>query len=282
MSAGERTAEGDGDPGGGPDSPLSDQPLLDLLDALVNGRGRVATAEALGVNYRTMMNCYDSRRVSRRMRQALQEFGGAQVVGAEHGVIDGDGEAEDDAEPLELRVAALEEEGRKLREIVEAQGGQLEDLGRRAARLEEQGRPRGDAEAVGVEGQQIEWRPPRRGHGLPDAGVVTLGRHLDEAHAFGPAAELVAEWRKLRTGGETRGSRVALARSRVRRWELETVMLQDFHLTLPSETEPLNEARRADHLRWRLDSLAEARRELVGSERLRLLRRVLTLGLWWR
>ena len=77
-------------------------------------------------------------------------------------------------------------------------------------------------------------------------------------------------------------SLVDRARARVRRWELETVMLRDFHLALPPETEPLNEARRADHLRWRLDSLAEARRELVGSERLRLLRRVLTLGLWWR
>ena len=38
--------------------------LLDLLDALVNDRGRTAAARDLGVNYRTLVNCWDSRRVS--------------------------------------------------------------------------------------------------------------------------------------------------------------------------------------------------------------------------
>ena len=37
--------------GDGGNSPLSDAALLDLLDALVDDRGRVAAAEALGVNY---------------------------------------------------------------------------------------------------------------------------------------------------------------------------------------------------------------------------------------
>ena len=74
MSVRQQPATGDGDSSGERDFPLSDAPLLDLLDALVNGRGRVAAAEALGVNYRTMMACYDSRRVSRRMRKALEEF----------------------------------------------------------------------------------------------------------------------------------------------------------------------------------------------------------------
>ena len=44
--------------------------LPDLLDALVNDRGKVAAAEALGVNYRTMVTCHESRHVSRRMRRA--------------------------------------------------------------------------------------------------------------------------------------------------------------------------------------------------------------------
>ena len=58
-------------------------------------------------------------------------------------------------------------------------------------------------------------------------------------------------------------------------------MLRDFHLTLPPETEPLDASRREDHLRWREDALTEARRELARAKRMRLLRRVLTLGLWW-
>ena len=48
-----------------------DTPLLDLLDALVSDRGRTA-ARVLGVNYRTMMNCYDSRQVSRLRRQVAE------------------------------------------------------------------------------------------------------------------------------------------------------------------------------------------------------------------
>ena len=74
--------------------------------------------------------------------------------------------------------------------------------------------------------QPSVWRPPRRGHGLPDAGVATLEEQPDETHAFGPAAALVAEWRQLRTGGDATGSRVDRARAGVRRWELETELLQ--------------------------------------------------------
>ena len=177
-------------------------------------------------------------------------------------------------------MAALEEEGRGLREMIEAQTGQLGELGCRVARLEEPGHQRGDAQQTAVESLQGIWRPPRRGHGLPGAGVVTLEKQPDEEHAFGPAAALVAEWRALRAGGEAVGSRVDRARTGVRRWELETELLRDFHLTLPPETEPLDEARRADHLRWRQDALAEARRELTKAELVRSLRRVLTLRLW--
>ena len=117
---------------------------------------------------------------------------------------------------------------------------------------------------------------------MTDAGVVTLAEQPDQAHAFGPAAPQVAEWRQLRTGAERAGSRVDRARVGVRRWELEALLLREFLLTLPPETELLDDARRAGHLRWRLDALAVARRELAKVERLRVLRRLLALGLWWR
>ena len=90
----------------------------------------------------------------------------------------------------------------------------------------------------------------------------------------------MAEWRDLRTGGDQAVSRVDRAVAVVRRWELEVELLRDFHLTLPPETEPLDELRRQDHLRWREEALAEARRELSRARRTRLLRRLLTLGLW--
>ena len=210
MSTNGRLDQGDGGPGDGRDSPLSDQPLLDLLDALVDDRGRVGAAEALGVNYRTIMTCCDSRRVSRQMRQALADFRDGGFVddgGAE--VSDGDGGrglTEDESQPLEQRVAALEEEGRELRKMIGAQAGQLEELGCRVAQLE-QLQQRGESAPVVEPQEPSVWRPPRRGHGLFDAGVVTLEEQPDDAHAFGPAAALVAEWRSLRAGGETQGSR---------------------------------------------------------------------------
>ena len=279
MSVSRQPATGDGAPGDRPDFPLSDVPLLDLLDALVKDRGRVAAAEALGVNYRTMMACYDSRRVSRRMRKALEEFRDAGEAGGAE--VDDDGAA-DEVETLRQRVAELEEEARGLRGLVETQAGQLEELGRRVAQLVREAQQRCESEPAVGDDQPSMWRPPRRRHGLPDAGVVTLEEQPDEEHAFGPAAPLVTEWRKLRTGDEGLYSQVDLARAGVHRWELEIAMLRDFRLTLPPETEPLDEARRTDQLRWRMEALAEARVELARARRVRLLRRILTLGLWWK
>ena len=206
MSVSQQPATGDGAPGDEPDFPLSDTPLLDLLDALVNDPW-VAASKALGVNYRTMMACYDSRRVSRRMRKALEEFrdagaGAGTGTGTEAGgtEVDDDGAA-DEVETLRQRVAELEEEARGLRGLVETQAGQLEELGRRVAHLVREAQQRGESEPVVVDDQPSVWRPPRRRHGLPDAGVVTLEEQADEEDAFGPATELVAEWRRLRTGG---------------------------------------------------------------------------------
>ena len=56
-------------------------------------------------------------------------------------------------------------------------------------------------------------------------------------------------------------------------------MIGEFGLTLPPETDPLDESRRGDHLSWRRKTLKQARRKRVRAE---WLRRVLTLGLWRR
>ncbi|MDE2843120.1 MAG: hypothetical protein OXN21_07040 [Chloroflexota bacterium] len=267
---------------------------MDLLDALVEERGRVPAAQALGVNYRTLALCCDSREVSRRMRRALVEFrdrGGA--GGGETGDGDGGGPPDGDPAVLRERVAELEEENAELRELADNRARQLELLTRRLAALEDSRQSGDAAEVVGVDadaddahghdrtdGVDQDWRPPRRRPGMPDAGVVTLEEQPDEEHAFGPAAALVAEWRRLRTAGAQNVSRVDRAQATVRRWELEAAMIGEYHLTLPPDTYPLDGARRADYVRWRRDALAEARRELGKAKRKRLLRRVITLGLW--
>ncbi|MYC37876.1 MAG: hypothetical protein F4X66_13335 [Chloroflexi bacterium] len=151
-----------------------DQPLLDLLDALVNDQGPTGAAEALGVNYRTVSRCQQSRRVTRRMRQVLQEFrdsqdvsGDGPDVGAGDGTrADGAGESQHDL------VAALERENRELRETVEAQAEELEALRRRVAEQEERNQPQGGADAVdGGQGQPGDWRPPLRRPGMPGGGA---------------------------------------------------------------------------------------------------------------
>ena len=171
------------------------------------------------------------------------------------------------------------------RSWAESQARQLKELGRRVAKLAGPGKQPGGAERAAVDGEQTAWRPPRRGRGMPDAGVIALEVQPDEEHAFGPAAALVAEWREVRARMQddaSGDSRVERAAARVRRWELEAELLGDCHLTLPSETEPLDEYRRADQVRRRREALVEARRKLAEAKRVRMLRRVLTLGLWRR
>ena len=154
---------------------------------------------------------------------------------------------------------------------------------RPVAASEERAQTQAGNDAVdGGQGKQGDWRPPRRGTGLPDAGVVTVEAQPDEEHAFGLAEPLVAEWRETRAGmiDGAPASRVDRAGAAVRRWELEVEMLREFQLTLPPETEPLDESTRQDHVRRREEALAEARRELGWARQVQLLRRVATLGLW--
>ena len=247
--------------------------LWRLLTGLVRDSGRVGAARALGVNFRTLAGSVDSGELSPRMRRALAEM--VKAGGVMPDRADGRGEE------LERRVESAEEEVGALRETVDAQAKRLGELERRLAKLEEAQAEAGEPESTVVDMDSAAWTPPKRAYGLPDAGVVTLEAQPDEEHAFGPAAEMVAEWRRLRTGGAKSRSRVERARAEERRWELEVEMIGEFGLTLPPETETLSESRRDDHLGWRREALRQARRERVRAERLRVLRRVLTLGLWW-
>ena len=191
----------DHDPGAGLDAPLSDGALLDLLDALVDEQGRVPAARVLGVNYRTLSHCCDSRQVSRRMRLVLVDFHHARgSVEAEEGVGDAPPDAEVDA--LRQRVAELEDENAMLRELADEQARQLEELTRRLAALEDRQQSGAAAGVVDIDthaddatshdrgdGMGRDWRPLRRRPGMPDAGVVTLEGQPDEALAFGVCLE---------------------------------------------------------------------------------------------
>ena len=55
----------------------------------------------------------------------------------------------------------------------------------------------------------------------------------------------MSEWRNIRARmwNVSAVSRVDRAVAAVRRWELEAEMLGEYHLTLPPETDPLDESR---------------------------------------
>ena len=229
------------------------------------------------------------------MRRALVDFHAARgTVGAEADVGDADGTAvAGNVQALERRVVELEEENRRLRELAAEWDLRLDELTRVAVGpevVEDHGDDVGAVELGDMPGdvptdEQADgfgpdWRLPRRNPRMPDVGVVTMDAQPDEEQAFGPAAALVDGCRELVNAGGQSLSPVEQAQAAVRRWVLGARMLGEFHLTLPPETFPLHEERRRQQVRWRRDALAEARRELVRSQRTRLLRRVATLGLW--
>ena len=100
----------------------SDDRLMDLLVALVGYRGRLGATEVLGVNFRTLKKPLDSGRLTRRMRQALEEFGNsAPTVDDPETVGDGTALGEVPLILLERRVAELETEREQLWEAIKAQ-----------------------------------------------------------------------------------------------------------------------------------------------------------------
>ena len=127
------------------------------------------------------------------MRQVLQEFRESLGVG-EYGpsIVAGDSAGKDPEEASEHRAAEL---------------GQQEQ------------QPDEDDAVDSGQAQPEDWGPPRRRSGMPDAGVVTLEEQPDELHAFGPAAPLETEWRKVRAGlaGGAPSSRVDRAVAAVQR-----------------------------------------------------------------
>lgn len=264
------------------DRSQEDSHLWDVLQELVNDRGRVGAANELGVNYRTVAANLKAGSLSRRMRKAVQGFEGseAELEPAESPEWDESRRSDDQAEAVAQRMETLVAAVRQLRETVETQAGQLDELGRRVAGLEEATKERavGNVGPAVGEGERGKWRPPRRAPELPARGVVTLEPQPDEVHAFGPAAGLVAEWRELRDGHY--GSSVDRARARECWWDLGILLIEEYHLTLPPRTKPLQASTRDDHLRRHREALAGARKERVTAERWEGLRMVLTFGLW--
>ena len=282
--------EARGDDGG---ERVTDEALLRWAGDIAKARGRVQAARDVGLNYRTLANAIDEARLTRHVREALLAAHRAESAQETQ-------PAGEPNEELTQRVEAAEAQLADALDALDRERDRADALERRLELVEEQqpdkpttelsaGAPEVEPQdgAPGTE-QEADAAgsgapaPPLVSRGAHRAGVVTLEPLEGEQDALGEAAVLVAEWRHLRGEQARQGSAVDRARAAERRWELELALIGEHGLALPPETEPLHPSRRDDQLRWRRVTLARVRGQRVRAERLRLLRRVLTFGLWWR
>ncbi|MDE2903298.1 MAG: hypothetical protein OXP73_09725 [Chloroflexota bacterium] len=254
----------------------ADAQLLALLDDLVHTEGRLKAAQALGVNYRTLVKVVESGRLSRRMRDALER---RQLADREATATQQRAEVQALAQrlaELEARVTAVERERRSPddggsdRQAVAAPA-------RPVARLARSQGPRTVAGAGVTEKERRCWA-----YGDSSRfGVITEDPHPNEEVSYGPGMPAVVEWRRLNRRREV-GTKLDQVKTRERIMALEIALIGEYELTLPPDTYPIHSSEREGYLRWRRRALADLQTERARRELRRWVRRVLTLGLWWR
>ncbi|MDE2838679.1 MAG: hypothetical protein OXL97_14425 [Chloroflexota bacterium] len=264
----------------------NDQRLMELLRERADKLGRKGVARLLDVDHRTVGACLETGGLSRRVERALERLleeerveGVALRVGDLEGTVK---DLRDAVEGLPEMMQAVQE----LREIVEALPGTLRAeraqvlsaletrLGRRLARIEAH-RGRGAAEHEDDDAQAGDFEPRR----YPD--LVAWEPAPDDEEVYDSAWPLVDEWRRLWADHEPDGNGLPWLATEERIRELELAMLEEHGLTLPPETEPLRGMWRDGQTGWRRKALDRVRRERRKGERVRLVRRVLTIGVWW-
>jgi len=264
----------------------ADAQLLALLDDLVLAEGRLKAAQALGVNYRTLVKVVASGRLSGRMRDALERRQLADREAKTSQQWDEMRALAQRIERAEQRQTAIEQarhrddaaagELRAAVRRVDAAAQALQTLTRRVARLE---RGQGSRTAAGS-----EVTAPEQSWAVDDpsrAGVVTDDPHPGEEASYGPGMPAVVEWRRLNQQRE-KGTKLDQVKTRERIMALEIALIGEYELTLPPDTDAIHPSEREGYLRWRRRALADLQTERARRELLRWVRRVLTLGLWWR
>lgn len=265
--------------------------LMALLRDLVREKRVKGAANALGVDPRTLTTSLVRRKLSRRMSDALDRLlltGGAPAEKRRNERIDG---LEQRLQGLSDRVDTLEEEVRsgldEVRSAVEtevnamreelAQG--VNESGRATVHVEIRKPGQGGGTATLPETARLQL-PTRKRRDEPL--VLTEMPEPDDEEFYGPVWPVVAEWRALRSGHPNRGRGLSWLVDEERLMEVEVALLEEHGFTLPPEKEELRGFARSGQLDWRKRALQDARRARIKRERLRWVRRILTLGLWWK
>ena len=280
------------DEGGKSPEHLRHERLVALLRDVAKDKGKVKAAEALGVSFRTLARAVESGRLTGRMADALERHL-REVQGSAREPVE-----QKEAEGLVGRVERLEADVVKLRDRIETteavvgalqedQARTLERWERRLARVEARqtattgsaapSTPRVKGAVEGVrEGSQV--KPPRR----PYPQLVTVEPEEGEELIYGEAMPAIVEWRETgRALGYAR-RRLDKLDARQRMLELELRLVGDHELTLPPAVYPRDRADRREEVWRRKQSLADLQVERNRAVLLRWVRRLLTLGLWWK
>ena len=253
--------------------------LMALLRDMIEAEGKVQTAAALGVNYRTLVRHEETGRLTDRMSDALERhllLGGGSAAAQQRDRVDA----------LVERVSALERELRGGLEAVvgevkafrEEHARSMRHVERRLVRLEA---GRSESETPSPTGADSEPGPKRRyAPSRPYPQLVTPEAEPDEDLVYGEAAPVIVEWRRVRA--EFLKTRTTLDRTEVQEpmLEMEIALVGEHELTLPPASFPWDEFDRRDKVWERTQDLKRVRAERNRALLRRWLRRVLTFGLW--
>ena len=264
----------DGDGSDGPDvEKLRRLRLSGFLRELVRAEGRMEAAEMLGVNYKTLVRAEESGEITGRMGDALERLLGT-------GDDPEEARLRKRMEDMEDGMKALHKELRDgLAEVRASVPGRAEAQGRARTHEGEGAAPVSDRPAPPVPG--LRSKRPFAVRRL-DPEIVTKEPADDDAEVYGAAWPLVEEWRGLRAGHPHQGRSLSWLVTEERLLGLELAMLEEHGLTLPPEKQPLRGFGRKGQTSWRRKALYDTRMALRKRKLLRWVRRVCTLGLWWK
>ena len=254
--------------------------LMTLLLVMVEERGRTKAAEALGVNYKTLVESIDSGRLSRRMRLALQRV----ALETEHAeALRREQRVEDLQQRLNALTDDLRRKGRELSSSVRGLEGrvsvELKGLTSRMDWLESQLAHQEDSGSwTNSPATRMRPKPPPAGDRLHPE-IVTVEPETGEDLVYGEALAAVLAWRQARQDAEAVGDRLSRLRVEERLRELEIELIVTHGLTLPSSTYPWDGLTRGEQVNWRKNTLTRVRRERFWAEVRRSLTRMLTFGL---
>ncbi len=279
------------DEGGKSPEHLRHERLVALLRDVAKDKGKVKAAEALGVSFRTLARAVESGRLTGRMADALERHL-REVQGSAKEPVE-----QKEAEGREGLVERLEADVVQLRthiETIEAVVGALQEdqvqtlerWERRLARVEarrESGNGSAAPSTPNVKGAAgVREQPPVKPPWRPYPQLLTVEAEEGEELIYGEAMPAITEWRKAREVLEEARRRLDKLDARKRVVELEVRLVGDHELTLPPAVYPWDRADRRDEVWRRKQSLADLRVERNRAVLWRWVRRVLTLGLWWK